>query len=146
MKKVFQTKRFEFYTAGIETKLELAYYGDIRAGFPSPAEDFNDERIDLNKILIQNPLSTFYVKVIGNSMEGDFSDGDLLIIDKSLEWKENRIALCFVEGEFTLKRIRIKNGKHYLVPSNSEFPIIEINEYNNATIWGVVAYSIKNHK
>jgi DNA polymerase V len=146
MKKLFQTKQFEFFTAGIDTKLELPYFGKVRAGFPSPAEDFSDERIDLNKILIQNPLSTYYVKVIGNSMEPDFCDGDLLIIDKSLEWDDNRIALCFVEGEFTLKRIRYKDDKCFLIPSNSEYPLIEISEYDNSIIWGVVSYSIKNHK
>jgi len=64
MKKLFQTKQFEFFTAGIDTKLELPYFGKVRAGFPSPAEDFSDERIDLNKILIQNPLSTYYVKLL----------------------------------------------------------------------------------
>ncbi len=80
-------------------------------------------------------------------MSNDFNDGgDLLIIDKSLEWEENKIALCFINGEFTLKRIKLKDGKCFLVPSNQDFPLIEVNYEQGVIIWGgIVKYSIRKH-
>ena len=78
-------------------------------------------------------------------MKSDFEEGDLLVIDRSLEWSNNRIALCFINGEFTLKRIKMEGGKCYLVPSNSDFPIIEATDDNEVMLWGVVTYSIKKH-
>lgn len=145
MEKLYQSKNLIFYSADDKTELNLPFVGNVRAGFPSPADDFTDERIDLNKILIKHPLSTFYAKVKGNSMEPDFSDGDLLIIDRSLEWSENRIALCYIDNEFTVKRIRYKDNKCYLIPANKEYPKIEVGEFDNSMIWGVINYSIKKH-
>ena len=115
------------------------------AGFPSPADDFTFERIDLNKILIKQPEATFYARVKGQSMTSDFQEGDLLVIDRSVEWSNNRIALCFVDGEFTLKRLKIEGDKCFLMPSNGEFPVIEVTDDNEVVVWGVVTYSIKKH-
>lgn len=144
MEKIFTSSNFDFYSPDF-SELELDYVGNIRAGFPSPAEDFSDDRIDLNKLLIRHPEATFYAKVKGNSMTEDFQEGDLLIIDRSVEYAENKVALCFIDGEFTLKRIKYVENKCFLAPSNDEFPLIEVCEDSNALIWGVVTYSIKKH-
>lgn len=144
MEKIFSSSNFDFYSPDF-SELELDYVGNIRAGFPSPAEDFSDDRIDLNKLLIRHPEATFYAKVKGNSMTEDFQEGDLLIIDRSVEYAENKIALCFIDGEFTLKRIKYVENKCFLAPSNEEFPLIEVSEGSNALIWGVVTYSVKKH-
>jgi len=121
------------------------YIGNIQAGFPSPADDFFHDYISLDELLIDNRETTFFARVKGCSMSNDFNDSDLLIIDKSLEWEENKIALCFIEGEFTLKRIRLKDGKCYLVPSNHDFPLLEVNYEQGVSIWGIVKYSIRKH-
>lgn len=78
-------------------------------------------------------------------MTSDFDEDDLLVIDRSLEWSDNKIALCFIDGEFTLKRLRMYGDKCYLVPSNSEFPLIEVKGENEVVVWGVVTYSIKKY-
>lgn len=117
---------------------------DISAGFPSPADDFKEIRISLDKELVNNKESTFYARVSGNSMEdAGISDGDLLVIDKSLEAKNNKIAVCFLDGEFTVKRIKKERGKLYLKPENKEYKEIVINEENKLIIWGMVTYVIK---
>ena len=121
------------------------YIGDIQVGFPSPAEDFFHDYISLDELLIDQKESTFFARVTGSSMSNDFSEGDLLIIDKSLEWEENKIALCFINGEFTLKRIKVKDGKCFLIPSNQDFPHIEVNFEHGVIIWGIVKYSIRKH-
>ena len=121
------------------------YIGDIQAGFPSPAEDFFYDYISLDELLIGQKETTFFARVTGSSMSNDFSEGDLLIIDKSLEWEENKIALCFINGEFTLKRIKVKDGKCFLIPSNQDFPHIEVNFEHGVIIWGIVKYSIRKH-
>ena len=126
MQKIHSTRDFDFYSPEF-SELELDFAGDVHAGFPSPAEDFSREKIDLNKLLIRHPEATFYAKVKGNSMRGDFSEGDLLVIDRSVEYSDNRIALCFIDGEFTLKRIRYIDGKCFLTPSNDDFPLLEVN-------------------
>ena len=144
MKSIYKSKNIEVFTVGISS-LDLPYVGSVVAGFPSPADDFSYERIDLNKILIKHPEATFYVRVRGQSMTSDFDEGDLLVIDRSVEWTDNKIALCFVNGEFTLKRLRIKGDTCYLVPSNSNFPLIEVKDENEVMVWGVVTYSIKKH-
>lgn len=123
--------------------LELPAGGEAVAGFPSPANDFMEERVDLNRLLIKNREATFYVRVRGESMAQDFHDGDLLIVDRSLEWSSNRIALCYVNNDFTLKRLKIENGRCFLVPSNEQFPQMEVNAEQGVTIWGIVTYAIR---
>ena len=117
----------------------------ISAGFPSPASDFTDNVIDLNKELIKNPSSTFLGRVKGLSMkDAGIGDKDILVIDKSIEPQNDRIAVCFIDGEFTLKRISItKNNEVYLVPANNEFKSIKVEAENNFLIWGIVTYVIK---
>ena len=119
----------------------------ISAGFPSPADDFKEIRISLDSELVKNKESTFYAKVFGNSMiNAGLSDGDLIIIDRSIELENNKIAVCFIDGEFTVKRIVKRNNKIYLKPENKNFKEIEITNENELIIWGIVTYVIKKIK
>ena len=116
----------------------------ISAGFPSPADDFKEVRISLDNELVSNSESTFYARVNGNSMENaDISDGDLLIIDRSVEPENNKIGICFLDGEFTVKRIIKRKGKIYLKPENKNYNEIEIKDDNELKIWGIVTFVIK---
>ena len=116
----------------------------IHAGFPSPAEDYAEPVLDLNRYVIKNQASTFYARITGDSMVGvGIQDGDIVVIDKSLEPANDQIAVCFIDGEFTLKRIHLENGRLFLMPHNPAFPPIEITEENNFQVWGIVTYVIK---
>ena len=116
----------------------------ISAGFPSPADDFKEIRISLDKELVKNPEATFYARVSGDSMVGaGLDDGDLLIIDRALNPENGKIAVCFIDGEFTVKRIQKKKEKVYLIPENKKYKPIELKEENQLIIWGVVEYVIK---
>lgn len=118
--------------------------GGIRAGFPSPAQDYLESGIDLNRELVKNPSSTFFGRVSGDSMAGaGIEDGDLIVIDKSISASEGDIAVCFVDGEFTLKRIHIENDFVWLVPENPKYRRIKVTPDQNFMVWGVVTYSIK---
>jgi DNA polymerase V len=129
----------------IQFQLDLYYAGSqIVAGFPSPAEDYLEAAMDLNQTLIKHPAATFYGRVKGESMrDAGVNDGDLLIIDKSLPYKNNTLAVCFINGEFTLKRIKKEGNQIYLVPANSDFQPIPIKEDDDFSIWGIVTYVIK---
>ena len=116
----------------------------ISAGFPSPADDFKEIRISLDKELVKNQESTFYARVSGDSMLGaGIDDGDLLVIDKSLSPENGKIAVCFIDGDFTVKRIVKEKGKLYLKAENKKYKSIEIREGNELIIWGIVEYVIK---
>ena len=116
----------------------------ISAGFPSPADDFKELRISLDNELVRNKESTFYARVSGDSMENaGLSDGDLIIIDRALDPLKNKIAVCFLDGEFTVKRIIEKESKLYLKPENKDYSEIEIKDDNQLIIWGIVTYVIK---
>ena len=116
----------------------------ISAGFPSPADDFKEIRISLDRELVKNPEATFYAKVSGDSMiEAGLNDGDLIVIDRSLDPKNGKIAICLVDGEFTVKRLKRDKNKFYLMPENKKYKPIELNEGNELIIWGVVEYVIK---
>tara|TARA_B100000401_G_scaffold378887_1_gene280015 strand:+ start:297 stop:728 length:432 start_codon:yes stop_codon:yes gene_type:complete len=116
----------------------------ISAGFPSPADDFKEIRISLDEELIKNSESTFYARVSGDSMiEAGLDDGDLLIIDRSLNPESGKIAVCLFDGEFTVKRIKKKRNKIYLIAGNKKYKPMEIKEDNELIIWGIVEYVIK---
>ena len=103
-----------------------------------------ENKLDLNKALIKNPSATFYARVKGESMINDgVEDGDLLVIDRSVEPYENCLAVCFLEGEFTLKKVRIEGDDLLLVPANPKFNPIRVKRENDFYIWGVVRYLIK---
>ena len=116
----------------------------ISAGFPSPADDFKEIRISLDRELVKNKEATFYARVSGDSMIGaGLEDGDLLIIDRSLNPENGKIAVCLVDGEFTVKRIKKIKKYFYLMPENKKYNPIKITEENELTVWGVVVYVIK---
>jgi DNA polymerase V len=116
----------------------------ISAGFPAPADDFSESRISLDDELIQNKNTTFFAKVKGQSMIGaGLDDNDLLVIDRSLEPTNNKIAVCFLDGEFTVKRLRVAKDEIWLQPENPNYPIINITEDNDFMIWGIVTNVIK---
>ncbi len=129
-------------------KLELPLIeSKIPAGFPSPADDYLEMSLDLNEKLIRNPSSTFFAQITGSSMENaGIHDGDIIIVDKSLQPKNDSILVCSIDGEFTLKRFkRVDNETGYLIPDNPKFKPIKVTQENNFMIWGVVTYSIHKH-
>ena len=116
----------------------------ISAGFPSPAEDFTEERLSLDNELVKNKEATFFARVSGQSMVGaGLNDNDLLVIDKSLEPANNKIAVCFLDGEFTVKRLKIDKEGLWLQPENPDYPSIKITQENDFIIWGIVTNVIK---
>lgn len=123
---------------------------EIKAGFPSPAQDYVENGIDLNRELVKNPSSTFFGRARGSSMEGaGIYDGDLLIIDKSLEPHEGAVAVCYIDGEFTLKRIHFEReggqiAAVWLQPENDSFQPIKVTEENQFIIWGIVTHSVRS--
>lgn len=135
----------DIFTTDNDNGMELPLSNErVAAGFPSPAEDFTQRGIDLNKELITNPASTFYARVSGLSMVDEgINDGDLLVIDKSLIPRNGCIAVCYIDGEFTLKRLEKHKDHALLIPANKEFKPIKVTEENDFCIWGVVTYVIK---
>ena len=116
----------------------------ISAGFPSPADDFKETRISLDRELVKNKEATFYARVCGDSMVGaGLDDGDLLVIDRSLNPESGKIAICLVDGGFTVKRIKKEKNKFYLMSENKKYKPIELKEENELIIWGIVEYVIK---
>ncbi|MDO6595673.1 translesion error-prone DNA polymerase V autoproteolytic subunit [Oceanihabitans sp. 2_MG-2023] len=116
----------------------------ISAGFPSPAEDFKEQRISLDRELIKNKEATFFAKVSGQSMIGaGLDDKDLLVIDRSIEPAHNKIAVCFLDGEFTVKRLKVDTEGLWLQPENPNYPMIRITDENDFVIWGIVTNVIK---
>ena len=116
----------------------------VIAGFPSPAGDYEDVRLDLNEALIRNPTSTFFARVQGNSMIGaGIDDGDLLVVDKSIVPYDGAIAVSMIDGDFTLKTIKLHEGRLYLMPANPDYAALEVTEANHFAVWGVVTYVIK---
>ncbi|WP_159021472.1 LexA family transcriptional regulator [Formosa sp. L2A11] len=144
IRKLYQIKPLTFFIPEYNSAIELPFVNGISAGFPSPADDFLDINIDLNKHLIKNPSTTFYGKVSGNSMiDAGINDGDLLIIDKGLEVKDNKIVVCFIDGEFTVKRIKIEKDCIWLIAENKAYKPILVTENNEFVIWGIVINVIK---
>lgn len=124
--------------------LSFPMIGEVKAGFPSPANDFVGEKIDLNKYLIKNIPSTFIAIVDGLSMIGaEIDEGDLLVIDKSLPPIDGKIAVCVVDGDFTVKRISVKKDHWLLMPENENFEPIKVDKNNDFVIWGMVTAIIK---
>lgn len=138
-------KDLEFFTPETDREVFISFTESlIKAGFPSPAEDYADLKLDLNRELIKNPSSTFFAKVSGESMIDDgINNGDLLVIDKSIEPFQGALAVCFLDGEFTLKRVKIEKEAIFLIPANPSFKTIKVTKENDFTIWGVVRYVIK---
>lgn len=115
----------------------------VAAGFPSPAQVYEEDRIDINDILVTNPTATFYIRVKGNSMlDARISEGDILVVDKSIEPAHGQIVIAIVDGEFTVKTLYCKDNVVKLVPANPEYSEIILAGENELNIWGVVKYTI----
>jgi DNA polymerase V len=122
----------------------LPYFGAVRAGFPSPAADYIDQNIDLNKELIAHPSATFFVRIKGHSMkDAGMEDGDVVLIDRAIKPNDGKIALCCWNGEFTIKRLSYKGKTLWLLPANDRFAPIEVSMEMEMVVWGIVTYIIK---
>ncbi|MDB9954706.1 translesion error-prone DNA polymerase V autoproteolytic subunit [Flavobacteriaceae bacterium] len=134
-----------FFTPENLNTLGAVYFDTgISAGFPSPAEDFKQERLSLDNELIKNKEATFFARVSGQSMvDAGLSDNDLLVIDRSLSPAHNKIAVCFLDGEFTVKRLKVEKDEVWLQPENKNYQPIKITEENDFVIWGIVTNVIK---
>lgn len=137
-------EQFELFLTEASSVGELPLFvPTISAGFPSPAEDFIDRKLDLNEYLVRNQPATFLVKVQGTSMENaGILDGDILVVDRSLEPSSGKIIIGVIDGEFTVKRIEIKAGKLFLQPENDSFKPMEITPDMDFKIWGIVTFAI----
>ena len=132
------------YIANVDNTFKAPYFsGGVSAGFPSPAEDHMHSKLDLNELLITHPSATYYVRVVGDSMlEAGIVSGDLLIVDRSIEVKNNSIVVAYVDGEFTVKRFQKIFNKVYLKPENKQYKSIEIKEDMDFEVFGVVVHAI----
>ena len=144
-----ELKTINLKRIGKQFKIQIAkiplFNDKVHAGFPSPAEDHIESELDLNNYLITNPASTFMVKATGNSMiEAGINSGDLLVVDKSLSPKPENIVIASINGEFTVKRYKVIGKKVLLEPANPKYKTIEINEFDDAVIWGVVKHIIRS--
>ena len=137
-------KPVKIYQAAIGDYLPLAaMLTSIPAGFPSPADDFVDKKLDLNELMISHPTATFFVKVEGESMiDAGIQSGDILVVDRSIEAQNGKIVIAIVDGEFTVKRLKIDEAGISLVPENTKHPTIQVSEESDFQIWGVVTYVI----
>lgn len=116
----------------------------VSAGFPSPAADYEDKRLDINDYLVRNAVSTFFFPVQGDSMQGaEIFDGDVLVVDKSIEAQHGHIVVAFVNGERLVKRLHKRRGRVALVAENPTYPPIEATEEMEVVIWGVVVGKFK---
>lgn len=124
--------------------LALPLYGSkVPAGFPSPADDHVEDALDLNAHLVKRPAATFFVRATGDSMTGaGIHSGDLLVVDRSLEPKTGSIVIAVVNGELTVKRLRLEKGRVWLMPENPAYPELEIRDGLELVIWGVVAHVV----
>lgn len=139
--------RLEIIAPDLDSKIELPLASSgVSAGFPSPAEDHLEGTLDLNKALIRHAAATFFVRVDGDSMKDDsIHNGDLLIVDRAIEPYGGCVAVCYIDGEFTLKRLIVENDTITLMPANKRYKPIIISKDDDFTVWGVVTYSIKKH-
>jgi DNA polymerase V len=140
--------KITFFVPDFENPIETSFISnEIKAGFPSPAADFEESKVSLDHLLIKNKEATFYAKASGNSMIGaGIDDGDILVIDRSLEPRNSAVAVCFIDGEFTVKRIKKTDEAIFLMPENSNYAPIQIEPHNEFIIWGIVTYVIKQIK
>ncbi|MHA8061408.1 LexA family protein [Aquirufa beregesia] len=146
LRRIHSNILLNFYSPDYSSEVQIPFFDvGISAGFPSPADDFIELTIDLNKEIIKNKDTTFFAKVKGHSMKNvGINDGDLLVIDKSLEPKNNRIAVCQIDGEFTVKRIKIDKGVILLIAENEDYQPIKVTSDNEFLIWGIVTNAIKS--
>jgi len=117
----------------------------VSAGFPSPAESWVEARIDLNRQLIRHPAATFYMRVVGDSMEGEIKEGDIIVVDRACEVEDGDIAVVRLFEDFAVKRLSLKGGGVRLLASNEAYAPIEVTEEMDFEVWGKVLWSIRPH-
>lgn len=144
LKKITSANELEFFGVDPLEGMEIPYFeACVSAGFPSPADDYTEIKLDLNKALIQNPIATFYVRVKGMSMQNaGILEGDMLVVDRSKTPTDQCIAICVINSEFTVKRIKKTKSGLSLIPENPDFKPIKITSDMDFSIWGVVTYVI----
>ena len=139
--------KLHIYSADLSTVLELPFVdGGIKAGFPSPAQDYLTDAIDLNRDIIKHKESTFYARVSGDSMkDAGISDGDIVVVDKALDAKDGDFVVAFIDGDFTIKQFKLdKPGESgWLVPYNSDYSPIRVTANNDFMVCGVITFTIK---
>ena len=137
----------KIYSTDIREALEIPYVGGVKAGFPSPAQDYIESSIDLNKELIKHPSATFIARVTGDSLrDAGLNIGDLVIVDKSEDFAHGRMAVCFIDGEFTAKYLNLNEkdkGIIWLHSANSNYEPIKVTADNDFVIWGMIIDIIK---
>jgi DNA polymerase V len=145
LKKISQKKNLTFYSVDSSVNLEVPLFNSsTSAGFPSPADDYIEMKLDLNRHVIKNIDATYYVRVNGDSMkDAMINDGALLVVDRSINPSDNSIAVCSINGEFTVKRIIIKEKEIYLKPENDKYNLIKVSEFDDFLVWGIVTYVIQ---
>jgi DNA polymerase V len=136
----------QFEAFGFTRRTECAlplYLAPVQAGFPSPADDYIDRKLDLNDHLIKHPAATFFLRATGESMrDAGISPGDILVVDRAVEARHGHVVVAALDGELTVKRLRRTDGRLFLVPDNPDFAPLEISPDASLTIWGVVTYII----
>ena len=137
-------KNLDLFSIIRNTQINTPVFLDkISAGFPSPATDYMENKLDLNEYLIKHPAATFIVKANGSSMiNADIYSGDLLIVDRSLTPKNNNIVIASIFGDLTVKKIKKKEKSLFLVSASEDYPSIEVKEEMECFIWGIVTYII----
>lgn len=125
--------------------LRPLFVARISAGFPSPAEDWIEGRLDLNRHLIKHPAATFYMRVIGDSMDDDIKEGDILVVDRAAEAEDGDVVVARIFNDFTVKKLCLQDGKIKLLATNESYAPIEITEEMDFEVWGKVLWSIRPH-
>lgn len=137
----------DFFRADLSCELDLPFVGGVKAGFPSPAQDYIEASIDLNKELIKHPSATFFARVTGDSLvDAGLDVGDLILVDKSEPYTHGRMAICFIDGDFTAKYLNLNDrdkGIIWLYSANEKYKPIKVTEENDFVIWGMVIDIIK---
>lgn len=129
-----------------QTPMELWHVpSTVQCGFPSPADDHQQERLNLLDLIVQQPDATFFMRVRGASMkDAGIDDGDYVVVDRSVNAKHGQIILAVIDGEFTIKRLYQRNGRTVLQSANPTYPHIELKDGQELNVWGVVTWTLKN--
>ncbi len=137
-------QKLSIFSSKTDGKLPLPLFScKVQAGFPSPAEDHIEKKLDLNEHLIKHPSATFFVRVDGQSMKNSgINSGDILIVDRAITPRSGQVVVAILDGEFTVKRIKIMGKTIHLIPENPDYPFIEITPEIDFQVWGVVTYTI----
>lgn len=151
MKSTNEYKEIEIFSGSFDTDMELPYAdAGVRAGFPSPAQDYMDRTLDFNKELIRHPAATFYAKVVGQSMiDAGIDEGDIVVIDRALDPRQGDVVVAYINGEFTMKYLDMTDKEHdiiWLRAGNPSYPDFRLTPDDDLRVWGVVSKVIKSFR